>query len=179
MPERLQAILADPECYRGNSMREAKNLTEQLQSALKERIEAEQAQAWQIVSRLQERLHNMSEFSDTSEAQQKTLDVHFTEFERGLEGQTLIPVIRDAQWRFEQLTYPQVLSQMSSWARQAQAPHTPESVPEQPIEYVSSQSVQVNIDQAYLATEADVDEYLSRLKAAMLKIIQSGKRIQI
>jgi len=178
-PERLQAILTDPECYTGNQMRDAKALTDQLQAELKTRIDAERVQAGKAVTVLQARLHNMDEFTGLIEDKQKSLDEQFAAFQRVIARQILIPVIRDTQRRFEQDIYPQVLTQMSAWVHTARTAEPETPYPEPPVEYISSQSMRVDFKQAYLATEADVDRYLAQLKATMLEAIRSGKRIQI
>ncbi|MCU0485175.1 MAG: BREX system P-loop protein BrxC [Anaerolineales bacterium] len=175
----LQEILADPACYRGSRMREAKALTDQLQAELQARLDAERMQATSAVKALQDQMHHMSDFSDTDRGQQQELDKYFALNERVLNRQILIPVIRDARRRFEQETFPQVLTQMSQWAQQARSNNEPEKPIKKPVEYVSSQSLKVDFDAAYLATEQDVADYLERLKAAMLEAIRSGKRIQI
>ena len=46
-------------------------------------------------------------------------------------------------------------------------------------EVVSSRSVKVSFDKAWLADEADVDRYLAVIRDALLSEIRSGKRIQI
>jgi hypothetical protein len=178
-PERLQAILADPDCYTGNQMRDAKALTEQLLAELKTRIEAERALAVQAVTALQTRLHTMDEFASLSEEEQRSLDGEFSAIQRDIARLILIPVIRDTQRRFEQDAYPQVLTQMSAWAQQKQNSESDDVIREKPTEYISRQYMQVDFNQAYLASEADVDRYLAQLKATMLEAIRSGKRIQI
>ena len=46
-------------------------------------------------------------------------------------------------------------------------------------EYVSSRSVHVPFDKAWLANESDVEHYLKSMREALLKEIRKGKRIQI
>ncbi len=47
------------------------------------------------------------------------------------------------------------------------------------MEYVARNQLHVSFSKPYLANEADVEEYLDQLKAAMLVAIKDGKRIQI
>lgn len=46
-------------------------------------------------------------------------------------------------------------------------------------EYVSSRSVKVSFDKAWLADETDVERYLESMREARLDEIRKGKRIQI
>jgi len=47
------------------------------------------------------------------------------------------------------------------------------------VEYISSRSVKVPFDRAWLASETDVDRYLKSMREALLDEIRKGKRIQI
>jgi hypothetical protein len=47
------------------------------------------------------------------------------------------------------------------------------------VEYITSRSVQIFFDKAWLADETDVDRYLESMREALLKEIRKGKRIQI
>ena len=47
------------------------------------------------------------------------------------------------------------------------------------VEYISMRKIRVSFDKAWLADEADVDQYLQQLREALLKEIHKGKRIQI
>ncbi len=177
-PEQLQASLNDPDCYRGNQMRTAKTLMDGLNATIQEMVKAEREQAIQSVADLQARLQVMDEFQSLSADQQAALNADFEAFPREIQRQILIPVIRDAQRRFEADIYPQRLTQMTAWAQQAHA-EEPGAVREKPPEYITRQSLQVPFSKAYLADEADVDEYLAALKESMLQAIKEDKRIQI
>ena len=47
------------------------------------------------------------------------------------------------------------------------------------VEYVAQAGLKVPFDKAWLADEADVDAYLAALKAAMMTVIEAGKRVQV
>ena len=52
-------------------------------------------------------------------------------------------------------------------------------VAEPKVEYISTRKISVSFDKAWLASDTDVDEYLQKLREALLKEINEGKRIQI
>ncbi len=177
-PQQLQAILDDPDCYRGDQIRSAKTLMDGLNATIQEMVASEREQAIQAVAALQTRLQAMDEFQSLNTDQQEALNADFEAFPRELQRQILIPVIRDAQRRFEADIYPQRLTQMTAWAQQAHA-EEPGAVREKPPEYITRQSLQVTFNKAYLADEPDVDEYLAALREVMLQAISRNKRIQI
>ena len=60
----------------------------------------------------------MDEFASLTEDQTAIPGRRIRVLPAGHRRQILIPVIRDTERRFEQDTYPQILTQMSSWAQQ-------------------------------------------------------------
>ena len=126
--------------------------------------------------------------------QQERITLPFDEFTTSLEQQQLIAVIRDSLRRFEEIDYPQLLSQMTVWAQSVpvtehisdtdnvkttdEAPSMP-TVAQPCIEYISSRAVRVPFDKPWLADESDVDRYLESIREAFLTEINKGKRIQI
>ena len=197
-PAQLVAALADLECFKGNRMQQLKTLIDTLGATVSAQIAAEVTQAREAVNTLKSRLCNMAEFSALPLEQQQQLTQPFDTFESSIAQQTLIAVVRDTLRQFEDTTYQLLLSQMTTWAQPA-SPPTPaggrskaapstysvansSSKPkaaETPIKYVSSRSVQVSFDKAWLADEADIDRYLAAMRQALLAEIQDGKRIQI
>jgi hypothetical protein len=141
----------------------------------------------------------MAEFSALDKDQQEQIIRPFTDFSATISRQTLIAVIRDTLHRFEENEYPHQLSRMTEWAKPPFSPPEPDtrsvaggkktiedSTQQQPhkkttpqTEFVSSRSVQVSFDKAWLADESDVDQYLSAMRKALLEEIQKGKRIKI
>jgi hypothetical protein len=194
------AALADPECFKGNRMQQLKVLIDSLESTVSAQIALEITQAQTAVNMLRSRLCSMDEFSVLTPEQQRQLTQPFDAFEAAIAQQKLIAVIRDTLRQFEETEYPQLLSRMTTWAQSVPSPtddrgttdttssisysgastsEAKTTVAEPKIEYVSSRSVRVPFDKAWLADEADVDRYLAAMRAALLAEIQSGKRIQI
>lgn len=53
------------------------------------------------------------------------------------------------------------------------------NVADPPAEYITSRSIKISFNKAWLTDESDVDGYLTMLREALLQEIRSGKRIQI
>jgi hypothetical protein len=189
----LRALLADPECFKGNCMQQVKTQVETLREKVAAQIEAERTKAKETVTALKGRLCAMAEFGALNGGQQEQIIRPFDEFAAVIDRQTLIAVIRDTLHRFEESDYQRHLSLMTTWAQPR--PYTepkpdpePSQVterksgpvePEPRIEYVSSRAVKVSFNKAWLANEADVDRYLESMREALLDEIRKGKRIQI
>ena len=195
-PAALMAVLTDPACFKGNRMQQVKTQVEALQAQVSARMAAEIASARERVAALQDRLRGMAEFSALTEEQQGTITRAFSDLGTTIEHQKLIAVIRDTLRCFEESDYQRLLAQMTAWAQPApklrSAPDrdaliTPaggegpraRTQPDPRIEYVPSRTLKVPFAKAWLADEADVDEYLNVMREALLREIRQGKRIQI
>ncbi len=195
-PDSLLKYLADPACYKGNRMQQVKTLVDNLENQVATRLAAEVTRASEIVEGLQQRLCAMDEFSALPPEQQEQIHAPFTDFLESITRQNLIAVIRDTLRRFEESDYQLLLSQMTSWAqpepvKEAPSPaddkqDSPEkqgpakkTKPKPTIEYITSRSIPVSFDKAWLADDSDVERYLDSMRKAMLAEIGKGKRIQI
>ena len=199
--DQLEAILGDAECFKGGRIQQLKGVVRSLKSTLQEKTQAEVAAAQAAVTELKRRLADMTEFSALSAEQQSQLTQVFESFEAQLSQQKLIAVIKDNLQRFKSITYPQQLSRMTAWAQPAQIPDEPADVradkptagaygdtsspdsvvkvADQAIQFVSYRDVTVDFDKAWLADEADVENYLAAMKKALLAEVKNGKRIHV
>lgn len=110
-------------------------------------------------------------------------------------------MIRDLRRRFEDTTYPDLLSQLQTWSRPptidpgSATPPTGDATgvsKPYPIgpgistkgsvsdsHLISARAIPVSFDKAWLADEVELDRYLARLREAWLKEIQAGNHVQI
>jgi hypothetical protein len=187
-PEQLSAILADPECFKGNRIQQLDTLLQQMQQQVTTKVEAEIQIAQDILTSLQSRLIGMDEFKALSAEQQAQLTEPFRSAASHLRRQRLIAVIRDSLRHFEENDYQRLLAQMATWAQPAPEPQ-PKSPKEgatgktaakpKPNPYVSIKKLQPSFDKAWLSSEQDVDAYVDAVKAKLLGEIEKGHRIQI
>ena len=185
-PDQLTAILADPECFKGNCIQQLDSLLLLVQQRVKTKVQTEIQIAQDMLTSLQSRLTGMDEFKKLSEPQQAKLTEPFSIASTDLGNQTLIAVIRDSLRRFEENDYQRLLSQMATWAQPTPAPQptkegeTPKEGPKpKPAQYVSIKKLQPSFEKAWLTSEQDVEAYTDAVKAKLLEEIKKGHRIQI
>ncbi len=178
-PERLRAILIDPNCYKGNQMQQARSLTDELKVEIEALVQQEQTRAIATIDQLQTGLHGLDEYVKLPDDKKAGLEPPFDTIRREINRQTLVAVIRDSLNRFKQQDYSRLLTQISGWAQQEQDGSGTKGIAEPRGEYVIQNRLQVSFFKPYLADETDVDQYLAQLKEAMLAAINEGKRIQI
>ena len=176
-------ILVDTECYKDNKLAKVKTLMYTLQEKISATLQQELDNASAKINSLKNKLEAMDEFSKLSEEQQKHYLQKFDDFMNQMKSQTLIAVIRDNLRRFEESDYRTILTEISSRGKQETgiSPTTNGAsvVGEPKVEYISSKSITVEYDKAWLANEEDVEDYVEKYKEALLKEIKSGKRVQI
>lgn len=172
-PDQLRTILDDPQCYQGGSMQQAKSLVDSLQAEIDGLLEQERTAAVQAADDLEAGLQSAPEYAGLSEDRKSELARPFERLRREVSQHTVIAVIRDVTRRFTEEEYSRLWDRITSWTseQEGQSPR--------PIQYIARSLLDVPFAQPYLANEADVEDYLAQLKAAMLKEIQSGKRIRI
>ena len=184
--EQLTATLADPDCFKGNRIQQLKVLLESLRGQVAKQTNAERAKAAQALASIKDRLRGTAEFNRLNGEQQGQIIQPFNDAAATIEHQELIAVIRDTLRSFEEAIYPSLLSRMTDWAQPGETPKPaggqeppPAQAREPRVEYVASRSVNVVFDQAFLASEADVERYLDSMREALMEKIRQGKRIQI
>jgi len=168
-PEDLKTILADPECYKGNQMKEAKKIADDLKKEVEKQLKEEKEQALKRAEDLHQLIHTMPDYDKLDKDQKEEIDQSFDGFEYQIKEQSLIAVVRDRASRYEADEYSRLLTQVSAWANDDE---------EEKIEYITQSDLGVKFEKPYLEDEEDVDSYLSALKKAMLNAIKANKRIR-
>lgn len=194
----IEAVLADVDCYKGNSIQQAKSLMQAVQKKINDKLHAEKERAGIEIDALQQKLMAMPEFGELTATQKERLLEPFARIQRQVDGQSLIGMVRDDLRRFEQGLYPDLLSQAITLAQpEPEKPKPPAPAqdgsktassevaePEptqtlQKVEVVNIHSLKVPSDKPLLTNDQDVDVYIEQLRKAMLEEIASGKRVQV
>ena len=190
----IKCSLNDSDCYKSNRMQEVKTQVKMLQELVAKQVDEERTRAKADLATLMNRLCAIPEFSELNKEQQERITLPFDKFTASIKHEELIDVIQNSLRRFEEIDYPQLLSQMTACAQSVpvtetlsdsdnlkttdEAPSMP-TVAEPSIEYVSSRVVRVPFGKPWLVDETDVDRYLRSMREAFLTEINKGKRIQI
>ncbi len=152
------------------------------------------------LTELEKRLQATDEYARLSPAHQSTLSKPFGDARQALQGQKRIAMIRDQLRHFEDERFPQLLLQLDQLARPAEKPATP-NIAAEPVaassvgstskvastaqppttepKLVPARTIKVSYMKPWLASEAELDDYLQKQREAWLKEIQAGNRVQI
>ena len=181
--KQITDILVDTECYRDNKLHILKGLVQSLSEKISVALEKERSNATVEISTMKNRLEAMDEFVKLTSDQQEGYLKKFDALSEKIKNQDLIAVISDTLRRFKERDYTQILTEVSSLANPKVNSTTTcggtSNEGEPKVEYTSSKSIHVEYDKAWLADESDVEQYLEKMREALLKEIKEGKRIQV
>lgn len=176
----LRTVLTDTQCFKGSRMQQVKGLIESVEAEISSEVTREVEQAQEEIGLLQERMGKMADFSQLSPVQQQEILKSFQDCCDSIAQEDLIAMIRSTRQKFETDTYPRLLSKMTKLTGvDGVSSQATRRVKESETQYIPSQTIKVNFGKAWLADEADVEEYLSAMREALMAEIKEGKRIQI
>lgn len=196
--EAITALLADPKPWQGTRLQQTKPQLEALQQAIDEKVAQERTTAVDTLSQLSQRLKGVDGYAQLKPEHKDELEKPFAQAHDALARQKRIAMIRDQVRVFEDQKYPQLLTQLERFLQPVAAPvpaptpgpvtdggktlppvapHPPATARETTI--VHRNAVRVAFARPWLATEADVDEYLAKLREALIQEIEASRRVQI
>lgn len=182
----IRSVLNDPECFKGNRIQQLKTSLDDLKTMVSHKVQEVREEAVRLLNTMQSRMQSMDDYKKLPEVRATELDSPYKVLTEDIRQQNLIAVINDRLRYFEEQGYQKLLAKMVAMANpkpvEPAATSDADSEPkvaEPQVEYISTRKISVSFDKAWLASEDDVDQYLQKLREAMLKNIQKGKRIQI
>lgn len=171
----LRAMMESEEVYRGGQMKEIKEQVEILEDRIDSLAQDEKTNSMNKLKELHDRLHHLEEYQSLPAKKKGEVDQRFDLVRNELKEKRLIPVIRETVTRFEDEDFRKILTDIAVWS----IPEGGDGDPTSKVEYVSFKEISFQFESAYLATEDDVESYVSSLKKALMKAISENKRIQV
>ena len=197
----IKGVLAESKPWQGNRLQQTKPQLEALQQAIDNLLVSEKAAAVSQLAELELRLQGSNEYSSLKPEQQAQLAAPFVDARQSIQGQKRIAMIRDQLRAFEDNQYAQLLLKLEHMARPQPMPapvppvQSPPTAgkpsidsPPAPVEHppkiaeqrlVPARTIKVGYSKPWLASEAELDDYLQQQRQAWLKEIQAGNRVQI
>jgi len=196
----VRCLLADSRPWQGNRLQQLKPQLDALQQAVSNQLASEKANAGSRILELEQRLQAADGYHQLSPVDQDLLAKPFADARQHLQAQKRIAMIRDQLRHFEDDGFPQLLLQLDQLFRPE--PAKPTTTPAQTViaapgstgegaavpapppqiaepRLVPGRTIKVSYAKPWLATEAELDDYLQRLRDAWLREIQAGNRVQI
>jgi hypothetical protein len=169
-PKQLQDILNGADCFKNNSMVEAKQLMDQLRADVQDRIRQAKETALKKVTQVKLQIERQAEYAALKPEQKKELEKSFETISYEIETQQVIPVIRDKIARYDSDGRKELLGKIITWSQPDES---------QPVEILTLRDLDILFLKGYLTDVQDVDDYLKLLREALIKAVQANKRIQL
>ena len=179
----LRDLAASAHPYRGNGVPTAKAAVTKLRRILADLLKAERDRALATVDTQQARLQTVADFALLNESGRAQVMALTVEARAAIQSARFVTGIRDRLQRYLTQDYPAQLALASRLA--APAPPPPGKPgdktlpPAIPVRYTSATSLRPQCSLPYIATEADLDQWLAALRMAAQAELEKGNRISL
>lgn len=175
----LRDLASSTHPYRGNAVPKAKAAVANLRGILADLLKAERDRALDIVDTQSARLSAIEDFAALNEANRTQVLAPTVEASAAITSARFVTGIRDRLQRYLTQDYP---SQLALLARLAVPPSKTGGQPDKktpPVCYTPATSLRAQCDLPFIATEADLDQWLAALRIAARAELKKGNRISL
>jgi hypothetical protein len=169
----VKTLLADVNAFRGNKMNQLKAAADTLRGQIDDVVADKRADVTEAIEGRKAEILGSAYYAKATSDAQKTVIRRIDAILARLRGEAQAALILQAGATFEEDDYPALLSQLVE-AQQGAGEDTP---PPKPM--VSVKSISVPGASGVLESEADVDTYLAKYRAALVATLNDGKRITL
>jgi len=181
--EPLRQLTESQAPFRGSILPQAKTVTTKLRGLIDERLEVERNSGLASLATHEAKLVAMPEFERLSEVQRAEVLQSTSQARQAMESARFITAIRDRISRYTGQDYPAQLAlatRLNDPVMPTQGkPGEKETPPPATVLYTPATSLRPLCTLPYIATEADLDQWLGALRSAAVKELKSGKRISL
>lgn len=183
--EKIQEILQDPDCYKGEHMQNLKEELHCLKEALELVLQKERRAALDLIDVCRSRLEKLDDFQTLTKSQAAIILNRIGTLSSQIENASLIAVLRERGASVRDTLTPGLLAEIARFAKPTATPadstvadNFSGETPESPA-LVNVNSLKISYPKLYLTDESDVDGYVSEMKNALLAEIRAGKKVII
>ena len=167
--ELLNSVKDDPEPYRGDTMKRAKQAMDSLEDQVRNEMQKERDATKEFIEKRLKQLKDRSEYTALSpDLQNQVLRPLQTELEKA-QKERFIGNLQAQRGHIGDI-YTRQLNKLMDLA-------TPKESEEPKAEFIKQSRIMIPFEKSELETEEDVDAYVSNLREAMLKHIRKNRSI--
>jgi hypothetical protein len=179
----LRDLAASQHPYRGNAVPAAKSAVSKLRGILAALLRAERDQAIATLDRQATRLQAVKDFALLDESGRNQVLALTVATREAIKSARFVTGIRDRLQRYNTQDYPTQLALASRLASPALAPAGnpggSATLPIAPVRYTAASSLRPACELPYIATEAELDQWLAALRTAAKVELDRGNRISL
>lgn len=171
--EPVKVLLSDANAFRGNKMNQLKAAADALRGQIDDVVAEKRADVTAAIEGRKTEILGSTYYANATTVAQESVIRSIDAILARLRGETQVALILQVGATFEQDDYPALLSQLIE-SRPGGDDDTPPPKPMVSVKTISAPGVA-----GVLESEADVDNYLTALRAALVATLNDGKRITL
>lgn len=171
--ETAKALLSDANAFRGNKMNQLKTAADTLRGKIDDIVTDKRLEVIAAIDGRRAEILGSTYYGNATPAARESVIRRLDVIRARLDSETQVALILQAGATFEQDDYPDLLSRLV----EAQQGGDDDAPPPKPM--VSVKSIGVPGASGVLESEADIDTYLAKYRAALVAILNDGKRITL
>ncbi len=179
----LRDLAASPTPYRGSAVPSAKATVARLRGLIKDLLQSERDLALATIADHESRIRAVDDFIALNESSQQQVLAPTFATRQAMEGARFLSGIRDRLQRYTTQDYPAQLAMASRLAAAlrtcADGPGVEPGPTPAVVRYTAVASLQTQCRLPYIATQADLDQWLAALRAAAQAELDKGNRISL
>lgn len=179
----LRELAASAHPYRGNTVPAAKSAVNKLRGLLADLLQAEREQAMASLTTQENRLLAIDDFTSLDEPARQQVLATSVSARSAIQSARFVTGIRDRLQRYITQDYPAQLTLAAHLAKPTSKPadtagETRQPTPP-PVHYTPATSLRPQCSLPYIATAAELDQWLDALRAAAQAELDKGNRISL
>ena len=177
---RVRTAVSAPDVYRGNKVQGIKTDLDRLKSDIRSLVDKERNVAAEELQTLSGELVASTEFTEASEGAQAEVHTALAALDDRITQERLIPSIRTVLGTFRRDRYPQLIARLINskpLPQEDEGGGGDAPPPRERVIIVHLTDLGVRFGRPLISSEADVEEYLTNMREAMLGAVRTGKRI--
>ena len=181
----IKSVMEDRAPYKGNTVRDAKVLHENITKKLQDKIEEERSKAIQKTEEVIAIIKTNEDYNRLSEADQNRILSPFQDEINKLKSQRYIGNMRNTMVFVSEFLYTKQLNEIVRLVTPEPKPNPDlpnggdKPVVVAPVHYVRGSSIKPTFNKTELRTEDDVNEYVESIRKSFLEKIKEHKRISL
>jgi hypothetical protein len=175
-PLRLLAESATP--FRGAVLPNARAAMTRLRGLIDERLATERAAALAILDQREAQLRGIEAFEKLDRDRQAQVLAKTTEARAAIAAARFVAAIRDRIARYTAQEYPAQLDWAAKLAAPSRVTEKPGNAPHE-TRYIPISGLKVSCQLPYIASEADLEQWLAALRQAAVEELLKGNRISL
>lgn len=174
----IRSLMTEATPFRGKVIPEAKEAMNRVAGLIDTRLKAERETATAILDEHERKLRETPEFAKVAKGDAERVFAKSSEARAAITSEKFITGIRDRINRYRGIDYPAQLSLIAELS-EPKVTEGGKKAPTPAAEFIPLTSLSVQCPLPFIGSQADLDQWVEAVKAAVTKELEKGKRISL